>query len=93
MTGKQLQTNNLRKQSLDFEAFYDSYWRQQGDTFDQRRQSLLVRYVQPGDHVLQVDCGPGVLAARLTELGAQVVGTDLSTEALRRARSRGITAF
>ena len=78
---------------MDFEAFYDSYWRQQGDTFDQRRQSLLVRYVQPGDRVLQVDCGPGVLAARLAELGAQVVGTDLSNEALRRARSRGITAF
>lgn len=79
--------------TMDFEAFYDSYWRQQGDTFDQRRQSLLVRYVQPGDRVLQVDCGPGVLAARLAGLGAQVVGTDLSNVALQRARARGITAF
>ncbi len=78
---------------MDFEAFYDAYWRQQGDTFDRRRQDLLVRHVRPGDRVLQVDCGPGVLAARLVELGAQVVGTDLSSEALRRARSRGILAY
>lgn len=78
---------------MDFEAFYDSYWRQQGDTFDQRRQDLLVRHVRPGDSVLQVDCGPGVLAARLAELGARVVGTDLSNEALRRAKARGIQAY
>lgn len=78
---------------MDFEAFYDSYWRQQGDTFDKRRQDLLVRHVRPGDRVLQVDCGPGVLAARLAELGARVVGTDLSNEALQRARQRGLVAY
>jgi methionine biosynthesis protein MetW len=78
---------------VDFEAFYDSYWTRQGDTFDQRRQSLLVRHIRPGDRVLQVDCGPGVLAARLAELGAQVVGTDLSAEALRRARARNIGVY
>jgi methionine biosynthesis protein MetW len=77
---------------LDFEAFYDAYWQQQGDQFDQRRQSLLAQYIQPGDQVLQVDCGPGVLAARLVELGAQVVGTDLSAEAVRRAQGRGVSA-
>ena len=75
---------------MDFEAFYDNYWQDQGDTFDASRQSLLLRHVQAGDAVLQVDCGPGVLAARLMELGATVVGTDLSNEALRRARARGI---
>lgn len=77
---------------MDFEAFYDAYWQQQGDRFDQRRQSLLTRHIQPGDRVLQVDCGPGVLAARMDELGAHVVGTDLSGEAVRRAQARGIDA-
>jgi methionine biosynthesis protein MetW len=77
---------------MDFAAFYDSYWQRQGDTFDQRRQGRLARHVQPGDRVLQVDCGPGVLAARLVEQGAKVIGTDLSAEAVRRARSRGIAA-
>lgn len=77
---------------MDFEAFYDAYWQQQGDTFDQRRQARLVRHIRPGDRLLQVDCGPGVLAARLAELGCQVTGTDLSAEAVRRARERGIQA-
>jgi methionine biosynthesis protein MetW len=76
---------------MDFQAFYDAYWRQQGDRFDHRRQSLMVRHVHAGDQVLQVDCGPGVLAARLAQMGANVVGTDLSGEALRRARARGIS--
>jgi methionine biosynthesis protein MetW len=77
---------------VDFEAFYDAYWQQQGDTFNRRRQDLLARHVRAGDRVLQVDCGPGVLAARLAEMGAAVVGTDLSGEAVRRARARGIDA-
>jgi methionine biosynthesis protein MetW len=75
---------------VDFASFYDAYWQGQGDTFDKRRQELLVRHVRPGDSVLHVDCGPGVLAARLSALGASVVGTDLSGEALRRARARGV---
>lgn len=75
---------------MDFQAYYDAYWQQQGDTFDARRQDMLVRHVRPGDALLQVDCGPGVLAARLQALGATVVGTDLSGEALRRARARGV---
>jgi methionine biosynthesis protein MetW len=77
---------------VDFEAFYDAYWQQQGDQFDRRRQSLLTRYIQTGDRVLQVDCGPGVLAARMIELGAQVIGVDLSAEAVRRAQARGVSA-
>lgn len=77
---------------MDFEAFYDSYWQQQGDRFDHRRQGLLTRHIQPGDRVLQVDCGPGVLAERMSQLGAQVVGVDLSAEAVRRAQARGVDA-
>lgn len=77
---------------MNFAAFYDAYWQQQGDTFDRRRQARLTRHVHAGDHVLQVDCGPGVLAAQLMAMGAHVVGTDLSAEAVRRARSRGVAA-
>lgn len=78
---------------MNFAAFYDAYWRKQGDTFDHRRQARLARHVLPGDQVLQVDCGPGVLAARLAGLGAHVVGTDLSAEAVRRAQGRGVAAL
>ncbi len=75
---------------MDFEAFYDNYWQSQGDSFDHRRQALLVRHIRPGDRVLQIDCGPGVLAARLIEMGADVTGTDLSAEAVSRAGKRGV---
>lgn len=78
---------------MDFEAFYDTYWQQQGDTFDRHRQAKMVCHVRAGDRVLQVDCGPGVLAARLVAGGALVVGTDLSGEAVRRAQARGILAY
>lgn len=84
---------NSEFRAVDFETFYDAYWQQQGDTFDQRRQSRLARHVRPGDQVLQVDCGPGVLAARLAAAGAHVVGTDLSAEAVRRAQTRGLAAY
>ena len=76
---------------MDFAAYYDEYWRRKGDTFDRRRLKLLARYVAPGERVLQVDCGPGVLAEMLRERGARVWGTDLSRVATRRARERGIT--
>ncbi|MEA3336211.1 MAG: methionine biosynthesis protein MetW [Chloroflexota bacterium] len=76
---------------MDFEAFYDDYWQHQGDTFDKRRQRLLLEHIGAGDRVLQVDCGPGVLAARMVQMGADVEGTDLSAEAVRRSRARGIT--
>jgi len=75
---------------MDFAAFYDAYWREKGDTFDRRRLSLLARYVAPGERVLQVDCGPGVLAEMLVAQGARVWGTDLSRVAAERARGRGI---
>jgi SAM-dependent methyltransferase len=40
--------------------------------------------------VLEVDCGPGVLAAKLRDKGAIVTATDLSFVAVERARAKGI---
>jgi SAM-dependent methyltransferase len=39
---------------------------------------FLVRFVRPGDRVLEVGAGPGVFTAELARLGATVVVTDLS---------------
>lgn len=75
---------------MDFAAFYDAYWQQHSGAFDHRRQGRLAHHVQRGDRVLQVDCGSGVLAARLAALGAHVVGADLSHVAACQARDRGI---
>lgn len=78
---------------MDLVAYYDAYWRKADDSFDHERLDLLVAHVMPGESVLEVDCGPGVLAARIRdERGADVTGTDLSIVAVERARAKGIPA-
>jgi SAM-dependent methyltransferase len=45
--------------------------------------------LQPGERVLEIACGNGEYARRMTELGVHVVATDFSERMLERARSRG----
>jgi len=75
---------------MDLVAFYDDYWRQADDTFDPERLELLASRVQPGERVLEVDCGPGVLASEMRERGAEVQATEISQVAVERARAKGI---
>ena len=76
---------------MDLVAYYDAYWREADDTFDMERLDLLASRVEAGDRVLEVDCGPGVLAAKMRdERGADVTATDLSSVAVERARAKGI---
>jgi len=77
---------------MDLVAYYDAYWSQADDTFDLERLDLLASRVQAGERVLEVDCGPGVLASRMRDRGAIVTGTDLSAVAVARARAKGIPA-
>ena len=75
---------------MDLVAFYDDYWRQADDTFDHERLELLASRVRPGERVLEVDCGPGVLAAKMRDRGAAVQATEISGVAAERARAKGI---
>ncbi|HBY95789.1 MAG TPA: hypothetical protein DEP84_17845 [Chloroflexi bacterium] len=75
---------------MDFAAYYDAYWEEVEDQFDHERLQVLVDRVHAGENVLEVDCGPGVLAAKLMARGATVRGTDFSSVAVQRARERGI---
>jgi trans-aconitate methyltransferase len=45
---------------------------------------------RPGERILDVGCGDGVLTARLAVTGATVVGVDASVELLAAARERGL---
>lgn len=45
--------------------------------------------LQPGEEVLEIACGNGVMARRLGELGARVLATDFSAVFVERARARG----
>jgi methionine biosynthesis protein MetW len=77
---------------MNLVEFYDEYWRQADDTFDMERLGLIAGRVAAEENVLEVDCGPGVLAEMMQERGAHVTGTDLSIVAVERARAKGIAA-
>jgi SAM-dependent methyltransferase len=44
----------------------------------------------PGEHILDVGCGDGVLTEKIAAAGASVVGFDASEELVAAARARGI---
>ena len=47
---------------------------------------------RPGERILDLGCGDGVLALRLAELGCTVVGVDAAPDMVRQARTRGVDA-
>ncbi len=53
--------------------------------------SILERLApQPGERILDLGCGDGVLTASLVAAGASVLGIDASEEMLTAARTRGL---
>jgi SAM-dependent methyltransferase len=48
---------------------------------------------RPGELILDLGCGDGILSARIIEAGASVIGIDSSEEMVEAARARGIDAF
>lgn len=47
---------------------------------------------RPGESILDLGCGDGVLAATLMEMGCEVVGIDSSPDMVSAARGRGVDA-
>ncbi len=47
---------------------------------------------QPGERILDLGCGDGVLTAKLVAMGCEVVGVDGSAEQIAAARQRGLDA-
>ena len=59
-----------------------------GDTLSFLVEALGTR----SRRVLEVGCGDGVLAARLSGLGHEITAIDISPEAVQTARARGVAA-
>src|SRR2546425_4508256 len=47
---------------------------------------------QPGERILDLGCGDGVLTEKLVAMGCQVVGVDSSAELIKAAEARGLDA-
>jgi len=75
---------------MDLEKFYDEYWTNIGDIVDHNRLNMIVRRIESGKKVLEINCGLSILAEKIAKKGADITVTDLSNVALERARSRGI---
>lgn len=76
---------------MDLEKFYDEYWEKKGEDTDHDRLNMIVKYVESGKKVLEINCGSGILAEKIAKKGADMTVIDLSGVALQKARSRGIS--
>lgn len=72
-----------------------SYWDEQMQAGTTWQRTLIAPAVerllelQPGERVLELACGNGEFARRMTALGASVLATDFSEPMLERARAHG----
>lgn len=55
--------------------------------------ALVLLNPQPGELILDLGCGDGVLTERIVAAGARVIGIDSSEAMVEAARARGIDAF
>ncbi len=74
---------------------YQRYWEWRGRTIGlPNRVFIFGRWISPGARVLEVGCGDGALAEYLAKVHrCRVLAVDISTQAVRLARQRGVEAY
>ncbi|MGE3395611.1 MAG: trans-aconitate 2-methyltransferase, partial [Sphingomonas sp.] len=55
--------------------------------------ALALLNPQPGELILDLGCGDGVLTERIGTAGARAIGIDSSEAMVEAARARGVDAF
>lgn len=78
----------------DIEDIYDKFWSEDRGVFGSYVRNLeLPNFFKVGESVLDVGCGDGVVGAFLQiKAGVKVTGIDISEEAVKKARRRGLDA-
>jgi 2-polyprenyl-6-hydroxyphenyl methylase/3-demethylubiquinone-9 3-methyltransferase len=87
-----LARNDLRQ----YEALADQWWRPGGafvmlHWLAAARAALIPAAPRPGEILVDLGCGAGLLAPHVAPLGYRHVGVDLVTGSLRLARAHGVT--
>jgi methionine biosynthesis protein MetW len=75
---------------MDLEKFYDRYWSEKNDDIDHNRLEMIVKLVKKDSKVLEISCGLGILAEKISAK-ANITVTDMSEESLKKVMRRGIT--
>ena len=77
------------------EKAYEALWSQKGETkiYKGLRQDVTARLVSGGERLLDVGCGDGTFAILVKDKYQEVYGVDISSEAIQRAKKRGIKAL
>jgi len=73
-------------------AFWDTLHGDEGNAFHRRLVAPAVERLlalQPGERVLDVACGNGVMARRLAVMGGRVTAVDFSPALIEKAQQRG----
>lgn len=55
--------------------------------------ALALLDAQPGELILDIGCGDGILTQQIGHAGARVIGLDASPDMVEAARGRGVDAF
>ena len=92
MDDKNKQLNDEGRELWNQKAeFWDNLHGQDGNDFHRELISPPVESllnIEPGELVLDIGCGSGVMARRLAQLGAKVTACDFSAALVERARMR-----
>ena len=92
MTNDREELNKQGRKQWDLKAkFWDNLHGDDGNRFHQELVSPAVEdllAVRPGELILDIACGSGVLARRLAALGANVTAADFSPALIERAKAR-----
>lgn len=74
---------------MDIIQSYDNSWKSQEEKLE-KRYPIILKMVGSNKKVLDIGCGAGLLSSLISNQGNEVYGVDISSEALRKAASRGI---
>lgn len=74
--------------SDDWIKVYDDFWKiSNNDCVAETDSKIIKQHLEIGEKILEIGCGAGLLAIDLAKSGYLVTAVDISTEALKKAKS------